>query len=121
MHTHAAQLIYTFAKQKKADSAMLTCAAVYLQCEINEKMRGILVDWLVEVHLKFKVSSTAQLTCHKQPRPTAVHCRLQAFKFATASSMVKERQVFESAGQPLHTCSRQHALHCHVSYAVATH
>lgn len=26
-----------------------------MQVEINEKMRGILVDWLVEVHLKFKV------------------------------------------------------------------
>lgn len=26
-----------------------------LQVEINEKMRGILIDWLVEVHLKFKV------------------------------------------------------------------
>jgi hypothetical protein len=26
-----------------------------MQVEINEKMRGILIDWLVEVHLKFKV------------------------------------------------------------------
>jgi hypothetical protein len=26
-----------------------------LQADINEKMRAILVDWLVEVHLKFKV------------------------------------------------------------------
>jgi len=25
------------------------------QTDINEKMRGILVDWLVEVHLKFKL------------------------------------------------------------------
>ena len=25
------------------------------QKDINEKMRAILVDWLVEVHLKFKV------------------------------------------------------------------
>ncbi len=25
------------------------------QEDINEKMRGILVDWLVEVHLKFKL------------------------------------------------------------------
>jgi hypothetical protein len=27
-----------------------------LQPDINEKMRAILIDWLVEVHLKFKVS-----------------------------------------------------------------
>ena len=26
-----------------------------LQADINDKMRAILVDWLVEVHLKFKV------------------------------------------------------------------
>ena len=25
------------------------------QADINEKMRGILIDWLVEVHLKFKL------------------------------------------------------------------
>jgi hypothetical protein len=28
-----------------------------LQPDINEKMRAILIDWLVEVHLKFKVST----------------------------------------------------------------
>ena len=26
-----------------------------VQTDINDKMRAILVDWLVEVHLKFKV------------------------------------------------------------------
>jgi len=25
------------------------------QTDINEKMRGILIDWLIEVHLKFKL------------------------------------------------------------------
>jgi hypothetical protein len=25
------------------------------QIEINEKMRAILIDWLIEVHLKFKL------------------------------------------------------------------
>lgn len=33
------------------------------QPDINERMRGILVDWLVEVHLKFKlVPETLYLT-----------------------------------------------------------
>lgn len=32
---------------------------VIVQAEINEKMRAILVDWLVEVHLKFKVRHRA--------------------------------------------------------------
>eukprot|EP00878_Enallax_costatus_P015094 GHUV01015806.1.p1 GENE.GHUV01015806.1~~GHUV01015806.1.p1 ORF type:complete len:392 (+),score=129.28 GHUV01015806.1:242-1417(+) len=35
------------------------------QVEINDKMRGILVDWLVEVHLKFKLMpETLYLTCN---------------------------------------------------------
>lgn len=33
-----------------------------LQQDINDKMRAILVDWLVEVHLKFKV--TYHLDCN---------------------------------------------------------
>lgn len=33
------------------------CSALPLQPDINEKMRAILIDWLVEVHLKFKASS----------------------------------------------------------------
>jgi G2/mitotic-specific cyclin-B, other len=33
------------------------------QSDINEKMRAILIDWLVEVHLKFKlVPETLYLT-----------------------------------------------------------
>jgi G2/mitotic-specific cyclin-B, other len=35
------------------------------QLEINERMRGILLDWLVEVHLKFKLfPQTLYLTVH---------------------------------------------------------
>lgn len=35
------------------------------QADVNEKMRGILVDWLVEVHLKFKLMpETLLLTCN---------------------------------------------------------
>lgn len=34
-----------------------------IQEDINERMRGILVDWLIEVHLKFKlVPETLYLT-----------------------------------------------------------
>ncbi len=34
--------------------------AVCVQADINDKMRAILIDWLVEVHLKFKVSGTLE-------------------------------------------------------------
>ena len=35
------------------------------QADINERMRSILVDWLVDVHLKFKLrSETLFLTVH---------------------------------------------------------
>lgn len=30
------------------------------QTDINEKMRSILVDWLIEVHMKFKVNPSAE-------------------------------------------------------------
>jgi hypothetical protein len=44
-----------------------------LQPDINEKMRAILIDWLVEVHLKFKVSREPPPSrCSKQA------CQLQA-------------------------------------------
>ena len=32
------------------------------QTDINEKMRAILIDWLVEVHLKFKVRKGTRST-----------------------------------------------------------
>ena len=31
------------------------CGYMIHQTDINEKMRSILIDWLVEVHLKFKL------------------------------------------------------------------
>lgn len=38
---------------------------MHTQMDINCKMRAILVDWIVEVHLKFKLADpTLYLTCH---------------------------------------------------------
>ena len=37
------------------------------QSDINDKMRGILVDWLVEVHLKFKVRPFKAASCCLKP------------------------------------------------------
>lgn len=31
------------------------CNYIKQQSDVNEKMRGILIDWLTEVHLKFKL------------------------------------------------------------------
>lgn len=47
--------------RKHADQtnvALLVC----VQPDINEKMRAILIDWLVEVHLKFKVCLLPSMT-----------------------------------------------------------
>ena len=33
------------------------------QPDINEKMRAILIDWLVDVHLKFKLVSETLFLC----------------------------------------------------------
>ena len=34
-----------------------------IQEDINEKMRGILIDWLIEVHLKFKLRQETLYLC----------------------------------------------------------
>lgn len=39
-----------------------------LQVDINDKMRAILVDWLVEVHAKFKVRNHKPVT-QRSPKP----------------------------------------------------
>ena len=46
--------IFNFLRQSETD---YIASAGYMekQEDINEKMRGILIDWLVEVHLKFKL------------------------------------------------------------------
>ena len=34
-----------------------------MQVDINEKMRGILVDWIIEVHLRFKLKPETLFLC----------------------------------------------------------
>lgn len=43
------------------------------QADINDKMRAILIDWLVEVHLKFKVRRDAQSSHQRQALALACH------------------------------------------------
>jgi hypothetical protein len=116
-HAHAAQLTYTIAKLRQAEAVMLTCtyAYAYVQCEINEKMRNILVDWLVEVHLKFKVSSIeVDLALTATTLRQTTSSQLQQHQAGYSCS-----KLFNSIGQhPPHTSSSQHALLWHVSYAV---
>lgn len=47
----------------------LTLRAAGAQTDINEKMRAILVDWLVEVHFKFKVGLLCMGNPGSLPRP----------------------------------------------------
>lgn len=35
-----------------------------VQTDINENMRAILIDWLVEVHYKFKVSAATPIAAY---------------------------------------------------------
>jgi hypothetical protein len=50
-----------------------------LQPDINEKMRAILIDWLVEVHLKFKVCRVAP-SCYVAHAATAQHSLMSRFQ-----------------------------------------
>ncbi|XP_010534411.1 PREDICTED: cyclin-B1-3-like [Tarenaya hassleriana] len=59
--------MYTFYKEVENESR----PQMYMQTqpEINEKMRSILIDWIVEVHLKFELSSeTLYLTINLTDR-----------------------------------------------------
>ena len=53
LHSHAPTAVHG-AKMCEAVRTLISCVCT-LQVDINEKMRSILIDWLVEVHLKFKV------------------------------------------------------------------
>jgi hypothetical protein len=52
-------------------AAPLPICAV-LQADINERMRAILIDWLVEVHLKFKVRTLVPPRAAQPPAPRSV-------------------------------------------------
>lgn len=57
----------SFPTHPSASSQEKYTPTVYMhtQVDINCKMRAILIDWIVEVHLKFKLADpTLYLTCH---------------------------------------------------------
>ncbi|GAQ89765.1 Cyclin B and related kinase-activating proteins [Klebsormidium nitens] len=65
--------IYAFYKRTEGQSCV---SPQYMgrQADINDKMRAILVDWLVEVHLKFKLTpETLFLTTNLIDRFLALH------------------------------------------------
>lgn len=47
-----------------------------MQTDINDKMRAILIDWLVEVHLKFKVSTFCIRSFSTVHREVFVHANI---------------------------------------------
>ena len=64
--------------QRTAHSSDLTDTVYLPQTDINENMRAILIDWLVEVHYKFKVR-----ICH-QHAPWSVRSLLSMRVFQIA-------------------------------------
>eukprot|EP00897_Mesotaenium_endlicherianum_P005340 jgi/Mesen1/4834/ME000243S04010 len=64
--------IYAFYRRAESQSVVSPEYMLH-QTDINDKMRGILLDWLVEVHLKFKLlPETLYLTCNLIDRFLAV-------------------------------------------------
>ncbi|CAM9849398.1 unnamed protein product [Ascophyllum nodosum] len=50
---------------KELEEKFTPTVYMHTQVDINCKMRAILIDWIVEVHLKFKLADpTLYLTCH---------------------------------------------------------
>ena len=50
---YAVEIFHTLRVTEQINSSSPSYMSI--QSDINEKMRGILIDWLVEVHLKFKL------------------------------------------------------------------
>jgi Cyclin, N-terminal domain len=55
-----------------------------MQNDINEKMRAILIDWLVEVHSKFKVQSLRHATHIFVPVWTELRTCVHRLRFSAA-------------------------------------
>ncbi|XP_062098176.1 cyclin-B2-4-like isoform X2 [Humulus lupulus] len=65
--------IYAYYK-KVENSSCVSASYMENQPDINEKMRGILIDWLIEVHYKFELmDETLYLTVNLIDRFLAVH------------------------------------------------
>ncbi|KAG8654508.1 cyclin-B2-4 isoform X2 [Manihot esculenta] len=65
--------LYNF-YMKAEKSSCVSPSYMEQQCDINERMRGILIDWLIEVHYKFELmDETLYLTVNVIDRFLAVH------------------------------------------------
>ncbi|CAB1111909.1 unnamed protein product [Ectocarpus sp. CCAP 1310/34] len=54
-----------YRRYKELEEKYTPTVYMHTQVDINCKMRAILIDWIVEVHLKFKLADpTLYLTCH---------------------------------------------------------
>ncbi|CAD7946606.1 unnamed protein product [Amoebophrya sp. A25] len=63
--TEYAKVIYEYLRKREEDPTLRVPNASFLddQAEISSRMRGILLDWLVEVHYKFKLSPETLYLC----------------------------------------------------------
>ncbi len=69
------------------------------QVDINEKMRGILVDWIIEVHLKFKLLPetlylTVNLTDRYLEQTQISRTRLQLVSVAALLIASKYEEIY---------------------------
>lgn len=83
------------------DNADELCICVQ-QADINDKMRAILIDWLVEVHLKFKASICFSIS---------IRC-----SFSCSAETCNLKGILSSIG---HTYAQRRALRSHMPTADA--
>lgn len=61
----AEYVVDMYKRFKELEEKFTPTVYMHTQIDINCKMRAILIDWIVEVHLKFKLADpTLYLTCH---------------------------------------------------------
>jgi G2/mitotic-specific cyclin-B, other len=98
--------MYAHFRQKEGLTVVLPVYMNELQTHINEKMRAILVDWLVEVHMKFKLSPetlflTVNLIDRYLERSEVVRSQLQLLGVSCLMIASKYEEIWPPSVQEL--------------------
>ena len=98
--------MYAHFRQKEGLTVVLPVYMNETQTHINEKMRAILVDWLVEVHMKFKLSPetlflTVNLIDRYLERCEVLRSQLQLLGVTCLMIATKYEEIWPPAVQEL--------------------
>ena len=90
----------SFPEQLDVERRESHCVAV-LQTDINDNMRAILIDWLVEVHYKFRVSTLVQVLSSSHVLMLMQICRVHLYSFCCTAADARDSLPHDKHHRPL--------------------